>query len=122
MLIFRFTGQLTNDIDLEQYLLFARYYFHLVAIFQAMMREDDDTLIRCEISSDKINLHVDNDTLLMKAVVLKSLTAAQILLEKNADPNVVSKLGPRHGKSPLMVATEMVRHHVISKNSWRQHF
>ena len=72
-----------------------------------MMREDDDTLIRCEIPSDKINTHVDNDTLLMKAVVLKSVTAAQILLEKKADPNMASNLGPRNGKSPLMVAAEM---------------
>ena len=71
------------------------------------MREDDDTLIRCEIPADKINTHVDNDTLLMKAVVLKSVTAAQILLEKKADPNVVSKLGPRSGKTRLMVAVEM---------------
>ena len=41
----------------------------------------------------------------MKAVMEKSEELVKILLEKRADPNVCSK----NGKSPLMVAAEMVK-------------
>lgn len=74
-----------------------------------MLRGDIDSLIRCDIREDKINAFVDEqDTLLMKAVMLRNTSAAQILLEKKADPNKKSKHGPRHGKTPLMFAVEMV--------------
>lgn len=73
---------------------------------QAILRGDKEMLIQCDIDSNTINEYVDEEnTLLMKAVMEKSEELVKILLEKRADPNVCSK----NGKSPLMVAAEMVK-------------
>merc|ERR1719494_1323083 len=73
-------------------------------VHAAILAGELSTVVEAYIPSNEIDELVDdNDTLLMKAVAECATDMVRVLLEKNADPNVMS----RNGKTPLMYAVEL---------------